>query len=128
MIAQMTEESREKVVNGPNGHSGGVVGCSFAVRPNSYDHGRSNMIKEKTGAGPKVKLPIWDFVVHRADGSAIRVHPEWSKPRFPSFAAEGHPQVVEPPWAGLGGSDGRGTYAHYKATANQETLFFISWR
>ena len=43
MIAQMTEESREKVVNGSQGHSGGVVGCLFAVRPNSYDQARSHM-------------------------------------------------------------------------------------
>ena len=123
MIAQMTEESRATVVNGPQGRSCGVVGCSFAVRPNSYDHGRSHMLKE-TSRAPSVKLPIWDFVVHRADGTAIRLHPEWSKPRFPSFAAEGHGEVVQPPRAGLGRSDGRGTYRSYKTLANQETLHF----
>ena len=112
MIAQMTEESRAKVVKGPQGRSCGVVGCSFAVRPNSYDHLRSHMLKE-TSRAPSVKLPIWDFVVHRADGAAIRLHLEWSKPRFPSFAAEGHGEVVQPPRTGLGRSDGRGTYANY---------------
>ena len=79
------------------------------------------MLKE-TSRAPSVKLPIWDFVVHRADGTAIRLHPEWSKPRFPSFAAEGHGEVVQPPRAGLGRSDGRGTYKSYTTLANQETL------
>ena len=123
MIAQMTEESRAKVVKGPQGRSCGVVGCSFAVRPNSYDHSRHNMLND-TSTPSSVKLPIWDFVVHRADGTAIRLHPEWSKPRFPSFAAEGHVEVVQAPRAGLGRSDGRGTYRSYKTLANQETLHF----
>ena len=128
MIAQLTPESMEVVVKGPEGRSCGVVGCSFAVRPNSYDHGRSHMIKEKTGKAPNVKLPIWDFVVHRADGTAIRLHPEWSKPRFPSFASEGHESAVQPPLAGLGGSDGPGTYCQYKLLAKQETLCFTTGR
>ena len=33
LIAQLTEESRAIVVNGPHGRSGGVVGCSFVLRP-----------------------------------------------------------------------------------------------
>ena len=127
MIAQLTEESRATVVNGPQGRSCGVVGCSFAVRPNSYDHSRSHMLRQKSSAS-LVKLPIWDFVVHRADGTAIRLHPEWSQPRFPSFAEEGHGEVVQPPRAGLGRSDGRGTYKIYKTLANQETLRFETRR
>ena len=87
MIAQLLPESMGKVVNGPNGRSGGVMGCSFETRPNSYDHNRSAFIWETTGVPPQTRLPIWDFVVHRADGSAIRLHPEWARPRFPSFAA-----------------------------------------
>ena len=123
MIAQLTDESRATVVNGPEGRSGGVVGCSFAVRPNSYDHSRSYMLNKTSGA-PSVKLPIWDFVVHRDDGTATRLHPEWKKPRCPTFPEEGHGEVVQPPRAGLGCSDGRGTYRSYKTLANQETLRF----
>ena len=106
---------------GPKAAVAASWGVPFAVRPNSYDHSRSYMLNNTSGA-PSVKLPIWDFVVHRADGTAIRLHPEWSKPRFPSFAAEGHGEVVQPPRAGLGRSDGRGTYRSYKTLANQETL------
>ena len=124
MIAQMTEESRATVVNGPQGRSCGVVGCSFAVRPNSYDHGRSHMLKE-TSRAPSVRLPIWDFVAHRADGTSIRLHPQWSKPHCTTYPAEGHGEVVQPPRAGLGGSDGRGTYNRYKSLANQGSLHFL---
>ena len=82
------------------------------------------MIMKTTGTAPTKKLPVWDFVVHRADGAAIRLHPEWSKPKFPSFAAEGHETAVAVPNKGFGKSDGRGTYASYKALGNQQTLFF----
>ena len=67
-------------------------------------------------------------MVHRADGTAIRLHPEWNTLRFPSFAAEGHGEVVQLPRAGLGRSDGRGTYKSYKNLANQETLRFAGRR
>ena len=89
MTAQMTEESRATVVKGPKAAVAASWGCSFAVRPNSYDHSRSYMLNKTSGA-PSVKVPIWDFVVHRADGTAISLHLEWKKPRFPSFAEEGH--------------------------------------
>ena len=49
MIAQLTDDSRRLVVTGPEGHSSGLVGCSFAVRPNSYDHNRASMIFQTTG-------------------------------------------------------------------------------
>ena len=124
LIAQLDEESRKLVITGPEGRSCGVVGCSFAVRPNSYDHQRCHMIKETTGKKPQHKLPIWDFLVERADGTNIRLHPEWSKPRCASFAGEGHEHEVQPPRAGPGGSDGKGTYAWYKAEANRQQLKF----
>ena len=113
-----------KVVNGPDGRSGGVTWCCCALRPGSYDHNRSAMIADATGAPAKIKLPIWDFVVHRADGSAIRLHPEWSKPRFASFAAEGHLEEVEPPRSGKGKSMGHGTFKHYKVISTRELLCF----
>ena len=124
MIAQLAPASLRKVVNGPDGRSGGVTGCSFATRPGSYDHNRSVMIVEATGAPAKKKLPIWDFVVHRADGSAIRLHPEWARPRFPSFAAQGHTEEVAPPRSGKGKSMGHGTFKHYKAISNAEFMLF----
>ena len=124
MIAQLTPAPLHKVVNGPDGRSGGVTGCSFATRPGSYDHKRSAVIADATEAPAKIKLPIWDFVVHRADGSAIRLHPEWAKPRFPSFVAAGHIEEVAPHRSGKGKSMGHGTFNHYKAISTAEFMFF----
>ena len=112
---------------GPEAAVAAPWGVPFAVRPHSYDHGRSHMLKE-TSRAPSVRLPIWDFVVHRADGASIRLRLEWSKPRCTSFAAEGHGEVVQAPRAGLGRSDGRGAFDRYKIIANQETLHFAARR
>ena len=127
MIASLDRESMEYVVNGLAGRSGGVVGCSFSVRANSYDHKRQHMLRE-VGRPIATKLPIWDFVVHRADGSGIRLHPEWSKPKVESFEAEGFQSEVAAPKAGLGKSDGRGTYSLYKTMGNDRTLRFDAQR
>ena len=55
MVAQLDDASMRLVVCGPEGRSRGLVGCSFAARPGSYDH-------------------------KREDGSRIRLHPHWSRP------------------------------------------------
>ena len=64
---------------------------------------------------PTLKLHVWDFVLHREDGTAIRLHPQWSTPNVEAYDAEGHVPEVQQPRAGLGRSDGRGTYRYYKA-------------
>ena len=124
MIAQLDDASMRTVVTGPDGRSRGLTGCSFVIRPNSYDHQRHHMMKVTTGNPGTTKLPHWDFVVCRADGSAIRLHPEWSKPHVASFESEGHTEEVTPPRAGLGRSDGRGTYRHYKTVGCAQKLRF----
>ena len=113
MIAQLDEASMEEVVNGPALRSRGLVGCSFAIRPGSYDHQRLHMMR-KSGATIKHKLPYWDFVVHREDGSGIRLHPSWSKTFVETLEEPVHAEalavVTVPPRRGLGPSDDRGTY------------------
>ena len=47
--------------------------------------------------------------VTRVDGSAVRLHPHWSKTAVESDAVEGHAEEVEIPAHGLGESDGPGT-------------------
>ena len=64
-------------------------------------------------------------MVHREDGSAIRLHPEWSKPFVETFEAAGHAEAVEPPRSGLGRSDGRGTYAKYKNIGCAQRMRFV---
>ena len=53
MIAQLDEPSMEEVVNGPSGRSGGLVGCSFAIRPGSYDHKRHHMLRQTDPNPPR---------------------------------------------------------------------------
>ena len=58
MVAQLDDASMQEVVCGPAGRSRGLVGCSFAVRPNSYDHKRSHEIRLRIGVGPRLRLPV----------------------------------------------------------------------
>ena len=48
MIAHLDADSMEFVVNGPDGTSGGVVGCSFCRGHNSYDH-KMSYLRGKQG-------------------------------------------------------------------------------
>ncbi len=69
MLNSMVEETLEKDI-GP-----GIVGISCKPIRGSYDHCRRNAA-EKLGVhfGAGAPVPIWDFVVVRMDGSAIRFH------------------------------------------------------
>ena len=66
------------------------------------------------GEAQAVRLPVWDFVLIRNDGTGIRVHPEWSTAKLRLYEVEPHWGPVQPPGAGLGKSEGRGTFSHYK--------------
>ena len=109
MVAQLNADSMAFVVDGDDGRSCGLVSCSFAPRPNSYDHKRHNQLRLAGKARTDAKLRVWDFVLKRADDSAVRLHPQWSKTAVESYAVEGHAEEVEIPAHGLGESDGPGT-------------------
>ena len=122
MVAMLNSESMEFVV--ASDRSGGLVGCRLEPRPGSYDHKRHH---EKNLAGrpeTDTQLRVWDFVLIRKDGSGVRLHPQWSTPKVESYAVEGHDEEVQTPWAGLGGSDGPGTYKSYKEIGSQRMLRF----
>ena len=123
MVAQLDAESMAFVVNGADGRSCGPVSCSFAVRPNSYDHKRHHQLR-LAGTPKKDKRRVWDFVLTRGDGSAVRLHPQWSKTAVENYAVEGHAEEVEIPAHGLGESDGPGTYRHFKDLGTQRRLKF----
>ena len=74
MIAQLDADSMEFVVNGASGTSGGVVGCSFCRAHNSYDHKMSYLHK-------KQRDERMHFLVRRADGTGVRLHPQKTKTR-----------------------------------------------
>ena len=117
LVTMLDRESMEFVV-GPD-RSGGLVTCRFEPRPGSYDHKRHH---EKRFAGrpeTHTQLRVWDFVLIRKDGSGVRLHPQWSTTKVESHAVEGHDEEVQIPWAGLGGSDGPGTYKRFKQLGSQ---------
>ena len=123
LVADLGEADMEYVVHGPSGRSRGLVGCFFSHRPGSYDHSRHHNSKTKAKTHDE-HLGCWDFVVERADGTAVRMHPEWSTTKFKCFNVDGHEEPVAPPAAGLGNSDGRGTFKHYKLLGVTKTLRF----
>ena len=108
LVAQLDDESMVFVVNGPLGLSGGLLGVGFLLRPKSYDHSRQEQLPKSAP-----KQPYWDFVVHRADGSGIRIHPRYSHTKFEAYEVDTHTIQVQPPRKGLGKSDGKGTYRKY---------------
>jgi hypothetical protein len=55
----------------------GVVAVLMFVRPNSYDHHRGHSFVKLHGKQPENRPPIWDFLVVRADGTGILLHPRW---------------------------------------------------
>ena len=103
LLAHLTDLSLSYVINGPNGNSGGINNMRFEPRKNSYDHNRS--VQQPSGA--RMRLPRWDFVVYREDGSTISLHPSWQGTTI--SCVEGYVEAVIPQ-AGAGCSDGPGTH------------------
>ena len=97
----------------------GVVAVLMFVRPNSYDHCRGHAFLKASFTPPTHRPPIWDFLVKRADGTGILLHPRWRKKGgIEILPFEDMPHAVSPvPSAGVGTSDGKGTYRRTKNAA-----------
>ena len=117
MVAQLDEDSMFDVVGV------GLVRCVFAARPNSYDH-KTHHANRMAGRATGPQLRIWDFVLWRADGTGIRLHPQWSTAKIEACDVEGHAEQVQCPKKGPGTSDGPGTYKYYRNTAAPKSLRF----
>ena len=114
MIAALRQEDIDWVVTGPNGSSGGLIGCTFSPRPGSYTH--TNATRAVAAGAQPTEIPLeWDFVIHRADGTGVRMHPRYKEKEIPCYELHGHDEQVAPPAAGIGRSDGRGTFQQYLA-------------
>ena len=118
MIAQLDYDSMMYVVTGTDGRSGGLVACYVDRRNNSYDH---KLAVQAPGSAAK---QIWDFLVERADGTAIRLHQNFKDIKFSAFPEHPHASPVGLPRRGPGTSDGKGTFKHYRDLGAQETLRF----
>ena len=83
MVAQLHEASLRYVVEDGD-ETRGLVGCEFRKRTGSYDHSR-----QVQGLANPAQLLCWDFVLKRSDGTAVRLHPEWSNPKVSTYAVDG---------------------------------------
>ena len=108
MVAALRDEDLYFVVTG-GGHSRGLVSCEFSPRPNSYDAASSRALRDQ-GLDVNVKLPVWDFLVTRDDGSTIRLHPEFTTTKMKTLPGEGHAEEPEIPRKGYGMSSGEGSF------------------
>jgi hypothetical protein len=90
----------------------GVVAVLMFVRPNSYDHWRGSAFVKQHGQKPENRPQVWDFLVKRADDTGILLHPRWRKSGgIDILPFDGMTDAVSPvPSAGVGKSDGKGTY------------------
>ena len=117
MVAALDEESMAFVVT-DEGRSRGLVSCEFSPRPNSYDHATSKALVDE-GLQVNVRLPVWDFLVIRDDGSSLRLHPEFKTTKANAYAGEGHASEVALPSSGKGRSSGKGTFQAYPTQKRQ---------
>ena len=124
LIAQLDAESMRCAVQGHNGRSCGLVACACAPRPGSYDHKRHAKLKQDGMPQKDVRLPVWDFVFERDDGTSLRLHPQRATPVIETFEQEWWDKAVEPPPKGLGESWGKGTYKYYKNVQTKASLRF----
>ena len=128
MIAHMEPETRAFVVNGEGGSSGGLLACSVSRRPNSYGHKMCHAANEgQQPPTPAAKAgehqAEYDFVVERADGSAVRFHPDWCNKKFPIYSVNPHAAPVSAP-PRYGGTCGPGTYkGHKKMDKSKDGVF-----
>ena len=54
----------------------------------NYDHKRHRKLKDEGRSLLDVRLPIWDFVIERADGTGVRLHPQRSTVKVETFDIE----------------------------------------
>ena len=107
MLASFKPDVRRQILGDDDD---GLVSISCEAWPGSYDHKRHHAAKaagQPYDAGAKV--PVWDFVVHRASGACVRFHPHQTSKKV-DIASINNPPTSQHPRAGRGNSDGPGTY------------------
>ena len=104
MLHGMSEDTFDRIV-GP-----GITTICCMPITSSYDHKRCHAAKKSGHPYPKsAPVPIWDFVVRRADGTGVRFHPcQTTREIHIMDLNEGVNQTA--PTSGRGGTDGPGTY------------------
>ena len=126
MLNRLDDATLERVI-GPGVTS---IFCKPIGKPgaSSYDHKRDHHANHggvpfEDVNGAPADCPVWDFVIHRGDGEAIRLHPN-QKNRKVTIENMNAPIITaaDAPDAGRGLSDGRGTFRRMLARAPSEVV------
>ena len=92
----------------------GVVRITCAPVLGSYDHKRWHAaLHLGRPYAEDATVPVWDFVVTRTDGTAVRFHTSYTSKKVEVAKVREDPaahELPKPPKNGKGRSDGRGTY------------------
>ena len=128
MVAQLDNQYIAWVVHGPDNRSRGLKECWLSMRPGSYDHKRHVQLKDAGRPKTNSQLRVWDFLLVRDDGSAVRLHPQWSTTVVDVVAGNGHEEEVQTPSDGFGESEGRGTFHWYKEVGVVKKVRFDAWK
>ena len=120
MLAGLRPDAMAAIVG--TEEQGGVVSVTCEPLKDSYDHKRHHAAKEAGRPYPAdAPVPVWDFVVTRFDGSAVRFHTSQTKNKVEIASVMARPNYptndMAPP-KGRGESTGRGCYCHYKKARN----------
>ena len=111
----MDNESTQYVV-ADGGCSRGLVGCEFRRRNGSYDHRRQVRCLDQ-----RLRLRVWDIVLKRSLGTAVRLHPAVPDNKIPTYAALGD-GGTEIPRNGMGRYYWRGTFRYYEDIGRRRML------
>ena len=112
----------EMVVTGPRGDAQGITEISIEADNNSYDHKRATRMEDQCRSN--IQLRIWNFVVFRNDGSSCRLHPDFAQNSISYREGRSSALPTRPPRTGLGGTEGPGTYKHYKIEGVDKLMRF----
>ena len=125
MVAQLSDESMQFVVEGEDGRSRGIVNCCL-FQTSLYDHkrhvpARTQATRTTAVAGGQNQanmMCVWDFKLTRDDDSFIMLHPNYSKTKV-EYKVHEASFDGELPRSGLGGTgrkgvkDNRGTFQYF---------------
>jgi hypothetical protein len=120
-VSQLRPGDIDLICAGPHKTSDGIVGCSLQ-RTEAYDDCR-HVASSSTAAAASCFQ--WHLVVTLSDGSCASLHPAWSSVNVSlNWAAATDIMDDEVPAAGVGMSDGHGTFTYFKNKHVDDKLKF----
>ena len=90
MASQLDVRPMAILVSGEDGRNCGLVGCYVAPRPHSHDDRRHEKQRRHGKALLDARVPVWDFVIRRADGADWRLHPRRSTWKVETWIADAY--------------------------------------